>query len=97
MDMDDASGTPNTQQMSPSSIMSTTQPYHYQNQQPFAPMETQQATDQPFFVSPSNPRPTYASPTTMPGFQQHRPRFTLGPKANCELCRLRVPGHYAHL
>ena len=28
--------------------------------------------------------------------QQQRARFSMGPRPNCELCRRRVEGHYAH-
>ncbi|VDB99957.1 unnamed protein product [Peniophora sp. CBMAI 1063] len=29
--------------------------------------------------------------------QQQRPRFSMGPRPNCDLCRRRVEGHYAHV
>ncbi|KAI1788478.1 hypothetical protein LXA43DRAFT_1025310 [Ganoderma leucocontextum] len=44
------------------------------------------------FVPPPGEPPDTTQPTGPPRKQ----RFTMGPRADCELCRMRVKGHYMH-
>ena len=50
--------------------------------------------------SPHIPQERMSLPATMPTNSTRvitrKPRFTMGPRADCEKCRLGVPGHYVH-
>ena len=66
-------------------------PLPLQPSDPYAPVE--QALAAPAF--------TPQHEESRPPYQNHVPsrkqRFTMGPRADCELCRNRVKGHYIHL
>ncbi len=44
---------------------------------------------------PLSPQETQQPQLLMPG-STRRSRFTMGPRPDCDKCRLGVPGHYAH-
>ncbi|KAI0637367.1 hypothetical protein C8Q77DRAFT_1097199 [Trametes polyzona] len=55
------------------------------------------ASDDATMRSPSDTSsPTGDFRGHQPGQGQKRQRFTMGPRADCELCRMRVKGHYMH-
>ena len=58
--------------------------------------------DTPSFHSPSpslssSPRVRQAQQVPLPSSPTRKQRFTMGPRLDCEKCRLGVPGHYSHL
>ena len=84
-------------------IQSTTSLHSYQQPSPMASSDSL-SVPSPQTHSSSN----FSSPaqTPAPAFEQvpaqsirntpKKPRFTMGPRADCEKCRLGVPGHWAH-
>ncbi|TFK93124.1 hypothetical protein K466DRAFT_619686 [Polyporus arcularius HHB13444] len=56
--------------------------------------------NQPGQISPASPSLALSEPQEYPQMQacsvSRKQRFTMGPRADCEMCRMRVKGHYMH-
>ncbi|KIP04805.1 hypothetical protein PHLGIDRAFT_180855 [Phlebiopsis gigantea 11061_1 CR5-6] len=84
-------------------ISSTTSLHSYQYPSPLASSDSLSVPSPQTHSSSNFPSPAQ---TPAPAFDQmpapstrdtsKKPRFTMGPRADCEKCRLGVPGHWAH-
>ncbi|KAF9793313.1 hypothetical protein BJ322DRAFT_1033954 [Thelephora terrestris] len=99
MDCDTATGQPVSPGVTP---LSTNRLPHG----PSGPSDTeavQPRIPKPLMTCPSlemsetlSPAPQDSAPQIVPSVQPKRPRFTMGPRSDCEKCRMGVKGHWGH-